>query len=188
MTWGPLLSRVTHEVKMYNSTEDLPIATLPASTYAYRPIYHIERETLLPGICSDVVLALLAPVFIYWAVAGVFHLIDYLELPYFEKHRIHESKEITSRNKVTISDVVKAVIIQQSIQTILGLSVLDEEVHTTGAVHAANLDRYSKWLAWTILSVFGSRSGQRIMLHYGPRLTLFTYWWFIPALQFLWGL
>lgn len=78
------------------------------------------RPSLITGI-SDEMLALILPIIGYWSYASFFHIIDVYELA--EKYRIHPSQEEESRNKVSLPEVVKGVIIQHIIQTILGISV-----------------------------------------------------------------
>lgn len=88
------------------------------------------RTHLLP-IMSDDVLLLLAPIIGYWSYATFFHLIDVYELA--EKYRIHPSEEEESRNKVTLSEVLKGVILQHIIQTLLGYAFsYFDPVSTTG--------------------------------------------------------
>lgn len=78
------------------------------------------REPLLSWI-SDSHLALLLPVVMYWSVSLIFHALDVWELA--EKYRIHTPKELESRNKCTVGEVVRAVMLQHSIQTLMGLLV-----------------------------------------------------------------
>ena len=64
---------------------------------------------------SDQSLALLLPVIVYWAYSLLFHWISIKEIPWLEKYRIHD-KEEEIRNRVSLADVIKAVIIQQVLQ------------------------------------------------------------------------
>ncbi|KAF9978380.1 hypothetical protein BGZ65_007018, partial [Modicella reniformis] len=64
---------------------------------------------------SDQSLALLLPVIVYWAYSLLFHWISLQEFPWLEKYRIHDKEEET-RNRVSLPDVIKAVIIQQILQ------------------------------------------------------------------------
>lgn len=98
-----------------------------------------SRPNLLPGI-SDETLALMLPIIAYWTYATFFHIIDVYELA--EKFRIHPSEEEESRNKVSLGEVLKGVIIQHIIQTIVGLSFnYFESEKTTG---------HEIYLLWTL--------------------------------------
>ncbi|KAF9347675.1 hypothetical protein BGX26_000859 [Mortierella sp. AD094] len=79
---------------------------------------------------SDQSLALLLPIAVYWAYSLIFHWVSQQGIPWFEKYRIHRKEEDT-RNKVALPDVIKAVVIQQLLQTALGFIVVltdDSEV------------------------------------------------------------
>lgn len=64
---------------------------------------------------SDQSLALLLPVIVYWVYSLAFHWISLKEFSWFEKYRIHDKEEET-RNRVSLPEVIKAVIIQQLLQ------------------------------------------------------------------------
>jgi len=64
---------------------------------------------------SDQSLALLLPVIVYWVYSLFFHWISLQEFSWFEKYRLHDKEEET-RNKVSLPDVIKAVIVQQVLQ------------------------------------------------------------------------
>ncbi|KAL8668794.1 MAG: hypothetical protein Q9168_006587 [Polycauliona sp. 1 TL-2023] len=55
----------------------------------------------------------------YWLVSLIFHLIDHFHL--FESYRIHTPEEFKHRNRVTVAQVLRSVLLQQAIQTVLGL-------------------------------------------------------------------
>jgi sphinganine C4-monooxygenase len=90
----------------------------------------VPRPRLLLGI-SDEMLALAMPIIAYWTYATFFHIIDVYELA--EKYRIHPSEEEEARNKVTLSEVLRGVLLQHFIQTVLGMAVNHfEPEKTTG--------------------------------------------------------
>ncbi|ORZ12114.1 hypothetical protein BCR41DRAFT_104822 [Lobosporangium transversale] len=72
-------------------------------------------QTPLFSFISDQSLALLLPVIVYWVYSLIFHWISIKEFPWFEKYRIHDKEEET-RNRVSLPDVIKAVIVQQALQ------------------------------------------------------------------------
>ena len=90
-------------------TLDLP----PLPSYELRPL-----PPLLPWI-SDQYLSLALPVVAYWLVSGIFHIIDELDL--FPQYRLHTPAEILKRNHATRWEVFRDVIVQQIIQTLVGM-------------------------------------------------------------------
>jgi hypothetical protein len=140
------------------------------------PFYYLPKTQLVDGI-PDHLLTLAAPVVAYWALSLFFHFLDTSEWKWLNKYRIHESEEVKSKNLVTKSQVVWAVIFQQVIQTGLGLAALsDDSSHLVN--HRLHLLRIASYvehgLPWL--------SGNPKVL---ARITEFIYWWGIPALQFL---
>lgn len=79
-----------------------------------------QKPDLIPGL-PDGLLAIASPVVAYWLYSSLFHFIDIYELA--EKYRIHPSEEEEKRNKVSLTEVIRDVIIQHCIQTILGLAL-----------------------------------------------------------------
>lgn len=117
-------------------TDSMSLFSLPlnfsevvASPYA-PPVLLRTQEGLIPGI-SDAVLAVVSPVAAYWIYSSIFHLIDVYQLA--EKYRIHPSEEEHSRNKVTLSEVVKDVAFQHVLQSIVGTIIVKyDKAPTTG--------------------------------------------------------
>ncbi|KAI3406776.2 SUR2 [Candida oxycetoniae] len=79
-----------------------------------------KKPDLIEGI-PDGILALIAPIVAYWTYSSFFHIVDVYELA--EKYRIHPSEDELKRNKVTLHEVVRDVILQHVIQTVAGLTV-----------------------------------------------------------------
>ncbi|KAG7660391.1 SUR2 [[Candida] subhashii] len=103
---------------------------LSQPTYPLDNITLIPQQSLIPGI-PDGILALIAPIVAYWSYATFFHILDIYELA--EKYRIHPSEEEESRNKVTLHEVVRDVIFQHIIQTIVGYIVYCiDPINSTG--------------------------------------------------------
>lgn len=63
----------------------------------------------------------LMPVLFYWAVAAFFDILDRLQLPSIEKHRIHSDKEMKQRNMISKQHVVWRVLLQHAIQVAVGI-------------------------------------------------------------------
>ncbi|KAK0549754.1 Sphingolipid C4-hydroxylase sur2 [Tilletia horrida] len=151
------------------------------------PFYFANRDHMLPFI-SDKYLSLLAPILIYWATSLTYHALDVLQLPYFEQYRLHESEEVTKRNKVTVPQVVKMVLVQQAIQTVLGLLVLDgdEVAHAqVFADHRAKIQSLGVSTAQLLASLVGEqRTIQALTALGGAKAIEWLYWWGIPIFQF----
>ncbi|KAI9811540.1 MAG: hypothetical protein M1826_003143 [Phylliscum demangeonii] len=90
------------------STPDLP----PLPPYTMK-----ERPALVAPI-PDKVLILLLPIAAYWLFSLFFHYIDVND--YWPQYRLHTPEEILKRNRVSRRDVVRDVVFQQVIQTIVG--------------------------------------------------------------------
>jgi sphinganine C4-monooxygenase len=78
-----------------------PPAPLPSSSY---PFYHSAKPSLIPGV-SDRYTALAVPIVAYWFLGSLFYWLDEMQFEYFEKRRLHESEEVTRRNRVTLVQV-----------------------------------------------------------------------------------
>ncbi|PWN51970.1 hypothetical protein IE53DRAFT_367611 [Violaceomyces palustris] len=162
-----------------------------ASTLSHHPFYFSPTPSVIPAI-SDKYLSLLLPIITYWSASLAYHALDVLQLPFTEKYRIHESKELTSKNRVTVTRVIVMVAIQQFIQTVLGLLVLEDDatgLKQTFADHAQNVAD----LAHVIRSFVShlappSTAPSLIRLLDGTkdanRAAWWLYWWGIPVAQF----
>ncbi|KAI9705185.1 MAG: hypothetical protein M1820_005332 [Bogoriella megaspora] len=94
------------------------------------PTYTLQSLPPLLSYIPDSYLALALPVIAYWAVSLVFHLIDVYDL--FPSYRLHTPAEVLKRNHVSRWEVFRDVIIQQVVQTAVGLvlTLTDEEALT----------------------------------------------------------
>ncbi|KAF2860218.1 C4-hydroxylase [Piedraia hortae CBS 480.64] len=75
---------------------------------------------VIPGV-ADPILALALPVVAYWVVSLVFHAIDMWDL--FPQYRLHTPAEVLKRNHVSRWEVLRDVVVQQIIQTAVGLAL-----------------------------------------------------------------
>ncbi|GJJ77650.1 sphinganine C4-monooxygenase [Entomortierella parvispora] len=94
---------------------------------------------------SDQSLALLLPVIVYWAYSLLFHWASLKEFAWMEKYRIHDKEEET-RNRVSLPDVIKAVIVQQVLQTALGFIVVVADDSEMVFDDELSLARYQQWI------------------------------------------
>lgn len=150
----------------------------------YLPVYIAARDEVVPGL-SDKTLSIIAPVVTYWAFSLFFTLLDHLNWDCFERHRIHEPEEIKRKNRVSVREVLVAVIVQHVIQ--MGTAYVwfsEDEVQVD---HAADLNRWGVKVATAVMTVLGPKTGAQVMARYGEQMTGLVYWWAIPALRFAWA-
>ncbi|KAF7845955.1 hypothetical protein BT93_L5818 [Corymbia citriodora subsp. variegata] len=151
------------------------------------PFYHFHRASVLSWI-SDKDLSLLVPLVVYWGVSLIFQLIDTLEIPHFEKYRIHEPEEVKRKNRVTKTQVIIAVLVQQALQTALGLYALeDESMKEVFRDHKGEMEVYGAWISRISFALLGPAMASRLLRYCGSELTRWTYWWGVPIAQFLWA-
>ncbi|KDN40249.1 hypothetical protein K437DRAFT_227433 [Tilletiaria anomala UBC 951] len=164
-----------------------PLATLDlAPKQPSYPWYFAERPSLVHGI-SDKYLSLILPIICYWGLSTVYHFLDEWQHPFFEKYRIHEPEEVTKRNKVSKTRVVAMVLVQQLIQTALGIFVLedDEVVHKqVFADHKAHIRSIGVSLARVVVNIFGMKQGMQMLTAFGTGVGEWIYWWGVPIAQF----
>lgn len=98
---------------MSNSSLSSDLPPLPSYTLTPRP-------NLIPLI-PDSYLGLLLPVIAYWVLSMVFHYIDTFDL--FPNYRLHTPAEVLKRNHVSRWEVVRDVVIQQVVQTAVGIGL-----------------------------------------------------------------
>jgi len=171
----------------FNST----LLSLVTPTALHPPIYYNTRPSLLSSV-SDKHLSLIAPFAIYWIYSLVYHALDSAKLPYFEARRLHESPEVLSRNKATVFQVIKAVVVQQIIQTILGLIWLEDDATIAKRElyrdHLGEMGQLAPCVADATLLVFGRKSGEDMLRNHGEAMVRWVYWWGIPVAQMLFAL
>jgi len=122
------------------------------STAAYAKAICTERP-VAPLFFSipDKFMVVILPVIAYWSLSLLFHFLD--EGDYFKKYKLHTPEEFLKRNRVTVHEVIKEVLIQHFLQTVVGLALAwHEPGTTTGCEHQAVLG----WASW--ISAFISRS------------------------------
>lgn len=83
------------------------------------PDYHLVPLPPLVSSIPDKILNLLLPLVAYWGLSMLFHWIDTND--YFLQYRLHTPAEVSKRNRVTRWEVVRDVLIQQVVQTVMGI-------------------------------------------------------------------
>jgi sphinganine C4-monooxygenase len=143
------------------------------------PFYYATAETLISGV-PDVYLAMVVPIVCYWALSIFFHIFDTCNFQSLEKYRIHDSEEVKSRNLASRTEVICYVLAQQVLQVILGWFWLSSDVRQDPAVGMVTVARVLKPV---LEVVFGVQTTFALL----STVTYWTYWWFIPAVQFLYA-
>ncbi|KAI4201136.1 MAG: hypothetical protein LQ350_003450 [Teloschistes chrysophthalmus] len=82
------------------------------------PSYQTTLQPPLFGPIPDKLMTVILPIVAYWGLSMLFHWIDTKD--YFPQYRLHTPAEVSSRNRVSRWEVVRDVIIQQIVQTIVG--------------------------------------------------------------------
>lgn len=149
------------------------------------PFYYTNSDQIFTAL-SDKYTSIIAPVIGYWVFSLFFHFLD--QLPSLDKYRIHPPSELVSKNKVSVSQVIKAVIIQQVVQTALGVLVLDNvDEFMSDNQHLHAMATYSGYITFFLNLALGPSLTSSVFAHFGASITSFTYWWFVPAIQFAWA-
>ncbi|KAI0726756.1 sphingosine hydroxylase [Fomitopsis betulina] len=152
-----------------------------------RPFYYSPRAHLI-DLLPDHHLALAVPVIAYWAASIFFHILDISQWKWLEKYRLHDSAEVKARNLVTRGQVVRAVFVQQIVQTIIGLFCIQAELSGELLDHVAGMQRLEPAVARILSWVLGEKTGARILDRDGALLLYTVYWWAIPTAKFLFGI
>lgn len=167
------------------------VATAGLAKLNQTPFYFQAQPTVIPGI-SDKYLSLALPIAIYWVASLFYHALDTLQLPFTEQFRLHEPEEVTKRNRVGVSRVIFMVVVQQVIQTILGLLLLDDDavgLQQTFADHPAKILDIATFLRSSTSRLLGpSLQPVATKLLFGSQDAIsaawWLYWWAIPTAQF----
>ncbi|MCJ1470219.1 hypothetical protein MMC07_008864 [Pseudocyphellaria aurata] len=99
---------------MAHSTEHFAQTDLPPL-----PDYQLAPLPRLISLLPDKFLTLLLPFAAYWGLSMLFHWIDTMD--YFPQYRLHTPAEVSKRNRVSRWDVVRDVLVQQAVQTVMGV-------------------------------------------------------------------
>lgn len=101
---------------------------------------------------------MLLPIVAYWGLSMFFHWIDIMD--YFPQYRLHTPAEVAKRNRVSRWEVVRDVVIQQAVQTVVGLLLgMTEPDDATGkeeydiAVWAQRIRLFQHWIPFLFSSL-----------------------------------
>ena len=136
---------------------------------------------------SDFWLSLLAHTIAYWLFCLFFEILERAEWEWLEKYRIHESSEVTSRNRVTKKQVLAAVVFQQVMQVVLGYFFLDANAETGGPIsaHVPRMEALAPTVLRSLEALVGRQLAAYLWLHKAQDLVYHVYWWVIPFIQLI---
>ena len=154
-----------------------------------RPWYY-NPNVQLSRLMSDFWLSLFAPVIAYWLFCTFFEILDGTNWKWLKKYKIHESSEVTSRNRVTKRQVLVAVVIQHIIQIALGYFWMDTDAETGVPIsmHIPRMEAVAPTVLHSLEAAVGRQFAAHLWLHKGQDLVYYAYWWAIPLFQLLAGL
>lgn len=115
-----------------------------------------------------------------------FLTLDWSEWSYLKPYRLHEPAEVTSRNRATLPQVLRAVVVQQVIQSVLGYYWLDAAPEETN--HGLAMQNLSVTLGNTLPVALGKQASSYLLELHGNTVVPWVYWWLIPAVQFLFAM
>lgn len=93
------------------------------------PAYKLATLPPLISPIPDKILTLLLPFAAYWSLSMFFHWIDTND--YLPQYRLHTPVEVLKRNRVSRWEVVRDVLIQQAVQTVMGVLLIMTEPEDT---------------------------------------------------------
>ena len=175
-----------------NTTASIPFFTDDAALShlvhsAPYPFYYTPKSQVLSWM-SDETLAIVAPLVAYWVYSGLFVVLDAMPDAWLARFRIHESAEVTSRNRATKREVFIAVLFQQLVQTVLGWLWIEEEQE--GIVQTCLADE--RWIRDTLLTcarmLLGNDAAEGVLRAYGAQAVRLLYWWGIPIAQLVFAM
>ena len=152
--------------------------------------WYYNPAAQLHHLMSDFWLSLLAPVAAYWLFCTFFEALDRTDWRWLKRYKIHESSEVTSRNRVSKRQVLAAVTLQHVIQITLGYFWMDTNAETGVpiAMHVPRMEAIAPTVLRSLEVVVGRQFAAHLWLHKAQDLVYYTYWWAIPLTQLLVGL
>ncbi|CAA21900.1 Sphingolipid C4-hydroxylase sur2 [Schizosaccharomyces pombe] len=123
---------------------------------------------------NPVTVSLVSPVIIYWVASAFFGFLHYIELPVFEKYRIHPPEEIARRNRVPQMAVVKAVLFQQLCEVVVGIALAMFEGYPEPIDEAKQMLRYEAFFSKNLPA----------LLQVAPFAPKLAYNFIVPAFQY----
>jgi len=114
-------------------------------------------------------------------------MLDVSGWAWVQHYRIRDGSDVTSRNKATLGQVIRAVILQQSIQTALGWWWL-RDIEPADVTHGRAMGHLYPIVLRALDLALGKQNATRLAALHGPAIVSIVYWWAIPTVQFLFAL
>jgi len=152
--------------------------------------WYYKSDQQLWSAMPDFWLSLLGPISAYWFFCFLFEILDRADWEWLKRYRIHESSEVTSRNRVTKRHVLAAVIFQQLVQIALGYFWMDADAETGGpvSIHVPRMEALTPTVFRSFEALVGRQFAAYLWLHKAQDLVYYVYWWAIPLAQLFAGL
>jgi sphinganine C4-monooxygenase len=152
--------------------------------------WYYEPGPQLWSVMSDHWLSFFAYIIVYWLLCFFFEILDWADWEWLKRYRIHESSEVTSRNRVTKGQVAGTVIFQQVMQVTLGYFWIDMNVKTGGpvSIHVPRMEVLAPTVLRSLEALVGRRLAAYLWLHKAQELVYYVYWWAVPLAQLFAGL
>ena len=85
--------------------------------------------------------------------------------------------------------VVRAVLLQHAIQTVLGLVWMEDDATIAKREHykdhLGEMANIAPWVADATLFILGRRTGEDLLWTHGEAMVAWVYWWGVPVAQLL---
>jgi sphinganine C4-monooxygenase len=142
----------------------------------------IPAKASLMDIWSDEMMAVWVPIAVYWGQCTIFEVLMRLEIPFFEKYRIHTPEDRDRRNKVSFGKVLIMVALQHVVQIVLGIALMKNiDPAATQLKQEATLQKYTTVIL-SIFSALGQSNQQTVAL--ATQLASVIQNYAVPSIQF----
>lgn len=151
------------------------------------PFYFAMRQNLFVSV-PDNVLALAAPTVAYWVASLFFYYLDTSRWTWLDKCRFHESDGVKPLNHATRSQVLRAVILQHTLQSLIGYYWLSAPPTISPSNCMMEMEAIAKIVVRLVGWAVGPDAADNFLALRGADLTHWLYWWAIPVAQFFFSL
>lgn len=133
-------------------------------------------------IWSDELLAIWMPIAVYWVQCTMFEILMKLEIPFFEKYRIHTPDDRDRRNKVSFGKVLIMVALQHVVQIVLGVALLKSlDPEAEQLKYQQSIAKYSS-IAFSLLTKTGQPKEKATL--FANQIAVFIQEYVVSAIKF----
>jgi sphinganine C4-monooxygenase len=132
---------------------------------------------------SDELLAIWVPIAVYWIQCTMFEVLIRLEIPFFEKYRIHTPEDRQKRNKVSFAKVLMMVALQHVVQIVLGIALM-KNLDPVGEQikHEKAINRYTTTILYALTNGLGQPKESSFTI--AKNIAVFIQNYIVPCIQF----